>query len=377
MNSFVVPGTGITVTDGSVVMLSRFPGKKWIAHYGWYKYSGQQMMGWYFCSIPENSIIPMNDMDANTLTVVSSNGTCPCPSLTPSPSPSPVPPCPNPGDHNPFSDQDKWELDRAFITVNTIAERDALNARLLPDGKLVRVNNDGDSPAYFRWNQVTQVWEEEFFGISVDGTALTEERAKELFAEQDEVEQAIQAAESAQAQVSEAKQVATDAQLAADEAKSQAIEATSLAQAATELTQQTQEQLGSIQHATDSLSTTVADLDQELEATDAKVAEALTASSEAKQDATDAKAAAETAAVDAQTATLAADEAKVAAQQAQQQVTQIENNLDQVVTQKIEQVVSDDKINEAIDSALAEKLPSAVEAEVAEQLEDASWGSLA
>lgn len=377
MNSFVVPGTGITVTDGSVVMLSRFPGKKWIAHYGWYKYNGQQMMGWYFCSIPENSIIPMNDMDASTLTVVSSNGTCPCPPPAPAPSPSPVPPCPNPGDHNQFSDQDKWELDRAFITVNTIAERDALNARLLPDGKLVRVNNDGDSPAYFRWNQVTQVWEEEFFGGSVEGNFLTEERAKDLFAEQSEVEQAIQAAESAQTQVAEAKQAASDAQLAADAAKAQAVDAASLAQNTAELAQQTQEQLGSIQDATDSLSTTIAELDQELDATSTKAAEALAASSEAKQDATDAKAAAETAAVDAQTATLAADEAKVAAQQAQEQVTQIEANLEQVVTQKIEQVVSDEKINEAVDSALAEKLPSAVEAEVAEQLEDASWGSLA
>lgn len=376
MNSFVVPGTSIAVTDGSVVMLSRFPGKKWIAHYGWYKYNGQQMMGWYFCSIPENSIIPMNDMDSSTLTVISSNGTCPCPPPGPAPHPSPVPPCPNPEDHNQFTDQNKWELDRAFITVNTIAERDALNSRLLPDGKLVRVNNDGDSAAYFRWNQVTQVWEEEFFGGSVDGNFLTEERAKEMFAEQDEVDQAIQAAESAQTQVSEAKQAAADAQLAAAEAKSQASDAAAAAQDATEQVHQTQEQLGSIQDATDSLATTVAELDQELEAADTKATEALTASSEAKQNATAAKEAAETAAVDAQTATLAAEEATAAAQQAQQQVTQIENSLDQVVTQKIEQVVSDDKINEAVDSVISEKLPSAVEAEVAEQLEEASWGSL-
>lgn len=336
MNSLVVPGTNITVTDGSVVMLSRFPGKKWVAHYGWYKYAGQQMMGWYFCSIPENTVVPVNDQDLSTLTVISSgsNCACPVPGPAPTPTPRPYPPCPDPEDHNQFSDQDKWELDRAFITVNTIAERDALNDRLLPDGKLVRVNNDGDSPAYFRWNQVLQIWEEEFFGASIAGNFLTEDRAKELFAGQSELTDTRAVADNA----------ASAASLAAEQAKSAFTEA-EIAKTLSE----------SAMKANTELTETVNKLD-------GKVVEAVNAANGASVAADDAKNSAQT--------------AQEAAQAAQNQVQEIQQNLEQIVTETVEQVVSDEKIAAAVASALNEKLPDAVEAEVAEQLGDADWGTL-
>ena len=59
-----------------------------------------------------------------------------------------------------------WELNRVALTVDTIAERNTLNRRLLPNGKIVKVNNDGTGKtAYFSWNQITMNWDTETFGI--------------------------------------------------------------------------------------------------------------------------------------------------------------------------------------------------------------------
>lgn len=178
MSALIVPDTGLELVDGSIVILARFPSTKWVVHYGWYTYSGQQMMGWYFCSIPANTVIPASDADLRMLKVVSNSGSCNCPGnaapVVPAP---PAPGCPPGG---PIQGHQAWELDRAFISVNTIAERNLLNKRLLPDGKIVRVGNDGDGPQYYRWNQVTGEWEIEHFGVDTQ-KFITLEQAEELF----------------------------------------------------------------------------------------------------------------------------------------------------------------------------------------------------
>lgn len=169
MSCIVVPDTGLKLVDGSVVILAKYPGTKWILHQGWYTYQGNQYNGWYFCSIPAQVTLPVNDEDLRMLTLVSSdNGGPSCP---PGPYP-PTPPCP-PGPHHP-GDFAK-ELDRAWISVETIAERDYLNTRLLPNGKIVRVNNVMGVPKYYRWNQVTQTWDNETFGIDTTNFMRTED----------------------------------------------------------------------------------------------------------------------------------------------------------------------------------------------------------
>lgn len=145
---------------------------KWIVHYGWYTYKGSQKSGWYFSSIPEQTVIPVNDADLRTLTVLSGSCECNCP----------------PGPKDSFTPKNRWELDRAALSVNTIAERDLLTQnRLLPDGKLVRVSECPDGKTrYFAWNQATQYWDEESFGSGVaDG--YTREEADEKFATKDDV----------------------------------------------------------------------------------------------------------------------------------------------------------------------------------------------
>ena len=258
MSALIVPDTGLELVDGSIVILARFPSTKWIVHHGWYTYSGQQMMGWYFCSIPANTVIPASDADLRMLTIVSNSGSCNCPS-----NPAPVVPAPPaPGCHpsSPIRGHQAWELDRAFISVNTLAERDLLNKRLLPDGKIVRVGNDGDGPEYYRWNQVTSTWETEHFGLDPQ-KFLTMEQADALFLKKsdaltqedldavtervDAMQQQVDAASStakaaedaaklAQASAENSVEVATDALQAANAAQTAADEARAVSQTAVE-----------------------------------------------------------------------------------------------------------------------------------------------
>ena len=156
MNCIHIPGSNQVLYDGSIVILANYHNTKWIVHEGWYTYNGKQCHGWYFCEIPSQTILPVNEDDLKTLTIVD-NG-CGCP-----PGP-PMPPMPD----RPFTPQMAWELDRAWISVPTIAHRDNLNKRFLPDGKIVRVDEVTPGvPGYFRWDQVSQTWVDETFGIDV------------------------------------------------------------------------------------------------------------------------------------------------------------------------------------------------------------------
>lgn len=83
-----------------------------------------------------------------------------------------------------FTDELKAELDAAFISVDTIADRNSLldDNRKLPDGKLVRVNyiDDIDGPRYFRWDANSNVWKEETFGIDSSKFVTHDELSQEV-----------------------------------------------------------------------------------------------------------------------------------------------------------------------------------------------------
>lgn len=194
----VVPNTGQKLTDGDIVMLTRYPGVKWVVHCGWYTYYNYQYSGWYFSSIPSNTVLPANEDDLNMIVVVSTNSSgsgsscgCDCNSTPPnmppgmppgmppnmSPSVPPTYPAPNPpGPHHPghppvHPGPDPHlakELDRAWISVETIIQRNQLNTRVLPNGKVVRVNNadEAGKPKYYVWNQVKMQWDDMDFGAS-------------------------------------------------------------------------------------------------------------------------------------------------------------------------------------------------------------------
>ncbi len=186
MDKLVVPGTGVELVDGSIVILARFPGTKWIVHNGWYSYQGIQSFGWYFCAIPSQTILPVSDEDLKLITVVDS-GCCPsypsgsCPPYLPYP-PGACPPYP-PEMPPVFTKQRAWQLSRAWISVDTITQRDNLDKGIITDGKIVRVNETPDgTPGYFRWDAAKNNWVPETFGLDLD-QYVTTDQVKELIEE--------------------------------------------------------------------------------------------------------------------------------------------------------------------------------------------------
>lgn len=191
MKTLMLPDGMTYVTDGSVVVISRFPNTKWVVHYGWYTHKGNQSMGWYFSSIPSQTTIPVSDEDLVGLQVVS--GGCPCPPTppfppSPSPPPGPQPPCPHTPEYTIEKDQ---YLQQAFISVENRSDRDALNALGdVPDGKIVRVNDDVDGETrYYSWNRATGKWDVETFGSDFDG--YTKDEADAKFATKTSVSQEV------------------------------------------------------------------------------------------------------------------------------------------------------------------------------------------
>ena len=205
MNYLKVPDSNIKLTDGSVVMLARFPGTKWVVHYGWYDYSGRRGMGWYFSSIPAQTVIPVTAQDLDLIVLIDQGKSeeperppipdhppvpgpgpdkppyrPPCPEFDPEympPWPAPVPspslypvdpaqkPLPPYGDTRAyFSKNDQYLLDASWITLPSIKYRDALPTICsIPDGKIVKVVSVDGVTRYYSWNGPDQRWDEKFF----------------------------------------------------------------------------------------------------------------------------------------------------------------------------------------------------------------------
>ena len=184
MDYVIIPDTGIKLYDGDIVMLSKYPGVKWIIHKGWYTYQESQSIGWYFCSIPQGVIIPVTDDELTHLTVISDGGCCPQPPCPPGPvPPGPIPP------------ELMRDIHRAWISVPTLTDRDNLNKRMLPDGKIVRVDEVSTGvPGYFRWDKVSQSWVDETFGIDTSKfitDADLPNKVSELITSDDPVKESI------------------------------------------------------------------------------------------------------------------------------------------------------------------------------------------
>ena len=161
MDELIIPGTNKIVLDGTIVILSGFDGVKYILHNGFYKIAGETFEGWYGVSIPDQNIIPINQsmlVGCEVFYYPDSNCSCRFPS-----------------GNIPYTTEDDYQLQRAFITVDTMNNRDALAPRLsiadLPMGKMVRVNKPNNidfDPKYYAYrynNDLTAgYWEEITFG---------------------------------------------------------------------------------------------------------------------------------------------------------------------------------------------------------------------
>ncbi len=169
-----VPNSDLRLVDGNVVKLERFEGINWILHDGWFNYEDRRYQGWYFVSIPDQTILPLSDQDLYGIVLVSSktNEIDPnfidydCPHHKPHHHDHPgglyPPVCPDPEPRRQafFSEALKKQLEEAFISVPTIKHLKELSRKSrLRDGKIVRVNNtDGNKPKYFIWSASLERW---------------------------------------------------------------------------------------------------------------------------------------------------------------------------------------------------------------------------
>lgn len=147
-NYLVIPGTNIRLYDGDIVKISGKPRIKWVVHTGWYLYDGNQNFGWYFVSIKNGDILPAATIDLTrcTLDTVKTQG-------------SGVADGKVVNYTRPFTLADAELLNRTFITVDTIEQRDNLDQNKLINGRMIRVNDVGGAPAYYVWNAADKVWE--------------------------------------------------------------------------------------------------------------------------------------------------------------------------------------------------------------------------
>lgn len=149
----VIPGTDIRLYDSDIVKISGRPNIKWIVHLGWYIYQGTQNFGWYFVSIKDGEILPLSIIDLTLCSLVTLK---------------------TQGSElfdgkvvnytRPFTESDAVTLNRTFITLETIEQRDNLDKNKLVNGRLVRVNDVGGVVNYYAWNTETQNWDLVDFG---------------------------------------------------------------------------------------------------------------------------------------------------------------------------------------------------------------------
>ena len=153
----IIPGTQTKVYEGSVVVLNRLPGTKWVIRCGTYDYNGRRQKGWYFSSIPSATTMPVFKEDLVAMRVIDDSQECPpCPPYPPYPPYPPGPPAPVPII---FTPRDKEMIERSMITVASLEDRDKLGNRMLPNGKIVRVNEAEGKVEYYEWNSSNYTWE--------------------------------------------------------------------------------------------------------------------------------------------------------------------------------------------------------------------------
>lgn len=156
-----VPDSNVKIFDGNIVMFDAYSCVKWVAHHGLYKYEDKPYKGWYFTSIPEQDILPVHIADLKTVVKVSNTMNDPIPKKKPKPCPPPGPePFPPGPELANFTVDDKKNLDRAWLTVETLEDRDSLDPESIPNGKIVRVNDVNGEPRTYIWSAANDHWED-------------------------------------------------------------------------------------------------------------------------------------------------------------------------------------------------------------------------
>lgn len=122
-----------------------------------------QNFGWYFEAIKDGEILPVSiiDLQLCTLVTVKTQGSEQYDGRVVNYT-------------RPFTKSDAEVLNRTFITVETIEQRDNLDKHKLVNGRIVRVNDAGGVVVYYAWNATTHTWDKVDFGGGGSGSGIPE-----------------------------------------------------------------------------------------------------------------------------------------------------------------------------------------------------------
>lgn len=177
MDTLFLNTPSASVSPGTIILLLPDEITKYILKYGYFKYNSEfSQLGWYLIKISDSSLLPVtDDIIPNIKPYVTDNSTsvCDCGRTVRLPKPAA------------FTDELKNQTVRSFITVDTIADRDALLTldSGIVDGKIVRVNratDDGESK-YYRYNTSSNEWVIENFGAPEPISHIEERKVSEIF----------------------------------------------------------------------------------------------------------------------------------------------------------------------------------------------------
>lgn len=171
----------LKLVDGNIVSIGTIPNTNWILHKGWYAWDNRLFNGWYLTSLTDKSVRPVIPQEIDGMVVVSTktnNLDQNYPNVLPikvtqtditdehyQSSDYVVASSSTAGPHGPIfppvAPDDEiipYQVKSAFVTFPTIEERDKLNPRQTPDGKLVRVNDVDGKPEYYAWSINEHKW---------------------------------------------------------------------------------------------------------------------------------------------------------------------------------------------------------------------------
>ena len=164
---FTIPETGKIIYNGDTVILSEYPDTIAVVAYGWYKYEENAMNGWHFILLPAKTVVPATQVNLSLLTVV-----------------------PNSSDDDrnpvPLSPELHDIESRAFITLDSIAQRDKLITEFMPNGRIVRVNDSTNNTTnYYEWNVETQSWDDWNIGSTIKLSDLEDDAEHRLVTDEE------------------------------------------------------------------------------------------------------------------------------------------------------------------------------------------------
>lgn len=152
---------------GNVVKLADYEDLLWVVNQGFYILDDEVLSGWYLYQVNGSTILSFTSDLQDNAELVTYNPYSDLPGPYPVPKPNYFPGsdkcnCPSPRPYAPsvrITKEEKQLYDAAFVTVQSEADLERLDASTIPEGKLVRINTTDGQANYYQYNKETHTWD--------------------------------------------------------------------------------------------------------------------------------------------------------------------------------------------------------------------------